>query len=62
MQTVSIKEEAKRLIDSLPSNSTWSDVMYEIYVRHEIEKGIEDLDAGHFKSHEDVKKLFHPPQ
>jgi hypothetical protein len=62
MQTVSIKEEAKRLIDSLPANSTWSDLMYEIYVRREIEAGIDDLDAGRFKLHEDVKKLFHTPQ
>jgi hypothetical protein len=62
MQTASIKEEAKRLIDSLPSNSTWSDLMYEIYVRREIESGLEDLEAGRFKFHEDVRKLFQPPK
>lgn len=58
MQTASIKEEAKRLIDSMPSNSTWSDVMYEIYVRREIEAGLDDLEAGRSKSNEEVKKLF----
>ena len=58
MQAISIKEEAKRLIDSLPENSTWSDLMYEIYVRREIEAGVADLDAGRFKSHEEVKQLF----
>jgi hypothetical protein len=62
MQTASIKEEAKRLIDALPSNSTWGDLVYEIYVRREIESGLDDLEEGRFKFHEDVKKLFRPPQ
>ncbi|HET6400748.1 MAG TPA: hypothetical protein VFH95_05040 [Candidatus Kapabacteria bacterium] len=46
MQATSIKQEAKRLIDALPENSTWSDLMYEIYVRRQIEAGVADLDAG----------------
>jgi predicted CopG family antitoxin len=58
MQAISIKEEARRLIDSLPENSSWSDLMYEIYVRREIEIGVADLDAGRYKSHEDVKQFF----
>ena len=33
METKNIKEEARRLIDKLPENSTWDDLMYEIYVR-----------------------------
>jgi predicted transcriptional regulator len=58
MQAPSIKEEAKRLIESLPDNSTWSDVMYEIYVRREIEAGLNDLEAGRSRTHEEVKQLF----
>ena len=58
MPELSIKEEAKRLIDALPENSSWSDLMYEIYVRREIETGVADLDAGRYKSHEEVKELF----
>src|SRR3954454_23070362 len=27
------KEDARRLIESLPDNATWDDVMYEFYVR-----------------------------
>ena len=34
-----LKEDAKRLIDSLPSLSSWEQLMYEIYVREAIEKG-----------------------
>ena len=58
MHTISVKEEAKRLIDSLPANSSWSDVMYEIYVRKEIETGLDDLEAGRSRSHEEVVRLF----
>ena len=55
---ITVKEEAKRLIDSLPEDSSWSDVMYEIYVRREIESGLRDLDEGRSKPHEEVKKMF----
>jgi hypothetical protein len=39
METISIKDEARRLVDQLPENSTWDDLMHEIYVRQSIEKG-----------------------
>ena len=28
-----VKEEAKKLIDKLPDNVTWDDIMYELYVK-----------------------------
>ena len=58
MTETTFKEEAKHLIDSLPDNSTWNDLMYEIYVRREIEEGLADIETGRFKSHEDVKKIL----
>ena len=33
METVSVKTEARRLIERLPENVPWDDVMHEIYVR-----------------------------
>jgi hypothetical protein len=33
MSTVNIKEQAKRLIENLPEDITWDDLMHEIYVR-----------------------------
>ncbi len=39
MESASVKEEAKRLIDNLPENTTWDDLMYEIYVRQTVEAG-----------------------
>ena len=45
MATPSIKEEARRLVDLLPENSTWEDLMHEIYVRQAIETGLADSKA-----------------
>ena len=58
MVGLSIKEEARRIIDALPDNSSWSDLMYEIYVHREIELGLADLDAGRTKSHDEVKQIL----
>ncbi len=46
MQTNNIKQEAYHLLQKLPENATWDDLMYEIYVRQAIEAGIEDSEAG----------------
>ena len=46
MSTENIKEEARRLIESLPENVTWDDLMHEIYVRQSIEAGLADSEAG----------------
>jgi len=52
--SANIKEEARRLIESLPDDSTWEDLMYQIYVREAVEKGLADADAGRVT---DVKKV-----
>ena len=51
---VNVKEEAQRLIAALPENSTWDDVMHEIYVRQVIERGVADSRAGRTT---DVRKV-----
>jgi len=58
METISIKQEARRLVDQLPENSTWDDLMHEIYVRQSIEKGLADSGAGRTTSVEEVRKEF----
>ena len=50
-----LKEEAKRLIDSLPSLSSREHMMYEIYVREAIENGLADSIAGRKTPVEDVR-------
>jgi hypothetical protein len=61
METVNIKEEARRLIDKLPENATWDDLMYEIYVRVAIEAGLADSQAGRITSVGDVREQFGLP-
>ena len=34
-----IKEEARQLVEQLPDDVTWKDVLYEVYVRQKLEAG-----------------------
>ncbi len=54
----SVKEEAKKLIDRLPDQVTWDDIMYEFYVKKKIATGIKAAEEGHIISHDEVKKRF----
>jgi hypothetical protein len=58
METTSIKEEARRLVDQLTDDSTWDDLMHEICVRQSIEKGLADSEAGRTISVEEVRAKF----
>ena len=58
MEMTSIKEEARRLVDQLPDDSTWDDLMHEIYVRQSIEKGLADSEAGRTTGVEEVRAKF----
>jgi hypothetical protein len=53
-----IKSEAHRLIDALPDDATWDDVMYRVYVRQCVDAGIEDADAGRVVDVDDVRRGF----
>ena len=46
MGSIMSKQEAKRLIDMMPENATWDELIHEIYVREVIERGLEDSKAG----------------
>ena len=39
MTIVMGKEEAHRLVDRMPGNATWEDLVHEIYVREAVERG-----------------------
>ncbi len=51
-----VKEEAKKMIDRLPDNATWDDVMYELYVKKKIAAGLKAAEEGRVVSHGDAKK------
>ena len=58
MPNANIKQQAHELIDQLPDNATWRDVVYEMVVRREIELGLADSDANRTTPAEDVLKEF----
>jgi hypothetical protein len=58
MATRSIKEEARRLIDRLPEDSTWEDLQYQIYVRQAIEAGLKDSEEGKTIPIEEARRRF----
>ncbi len=58
MSTILTKDDAHKIIDKLPENSTWDDLIYEIYVRQVIEKGLSDSKAGRTKDVKDIRKKY----
>jgi len=57
-----VKEEAHRLVDKMPEDSTWDDLIHEIYVRQVIERGLADSKAGRTKDVGDVRRRFGLPE
>jgi predicted transcriptional regulator len=58
MASTNVKQEARRLVDNLPENATWDDLMYEIYVRQAIEAGLADSEAGRILDVKEVRAKF----
>lgn len=62
MSTIVSKDEAHKLIDQLPADATWDDLMREIYVREVIEKGIEDIKLGRTRDVAEIRKKYGLPE
>jgi predicted transcriptional regulator len=61
MAASTIKPEAIRLIEQLPDDATWEDLMHEIYVRQAIEAGLKDSEEGRTVTVDEVRKRFGLP-
>jgi hypothetical protein len=55
---MNIKDEAKRLIEKMPDDITWDDLMHEIYVRQTNEAGLADSEAGKVMNVAEVRSKF----
>ena len=62
MSVQNVKEEARRLVENLPEDVTWDDLMYQIYVRQTIEAGLADSEADRVIELKDVRKRFGLPE
>lgn len=54
MQTA--KQAARQIIEQVPEQASWDDIMYELYVKQKIEKGIKAVEEGRVVSHDEAKK------
>lgn len=52
------KQQAHELVEHLPDDASWRDLIYRAAVRQDIEEGLLDSDAGRVSSVEDVLKEF----
>jgi predicted transcriptional regulator len=58
MTTLNIKQQAHSLIEQLPDNCTWDDIMNQVYLILTVEAGLADSQAGRVKSVEEVRSQF----
>ncbi len=54
MQTA--KQAARQMIDQVPDQASWDDIMYELYVKQKLEKGLKAVEEGRTVSHEEAKR------
>ncbi len=53
---IAIKEQAIRLIKTLPAESTLEDIQDHLYVREKVERGIQAADSGRIVSQQIAEK------
>lgn len=54
MQTA--KQAARQIIERMSDQASWDDIMYELYVKQKIDKGLEAARNGRTVSHEEARK------
>ena len=52
-----VREEAQRLLQTLPDDATWDDVQYAILFRQSIARGMADSESSRGKSSKEVQKF-----
>lgn len=53
-----VKEQVRKIAETLPDDATWEQVRYELHVREQIELGEAAVSEGRTIPHHDVKKRF----
>jgi hypothetical protein len=62
MSIIMEKDEAHKIIDRMPANATWDDLIREIYVREAVEHGLADSKAGRTKDVKAVRVKYGLPE
>ena len=50
-----VKSTARRIVDNLPDDATWDEVIYQMYAAQMIEAGLKDAREGRTVSGSDVR-------
>lgn len=58
MQTANFKEIAHRLVEELPDDANWDDVMAKAYERQMIDAGLADSEAGRVTTVATVRRKY----
>ena len=58
MHATNIKEAAYRLVEQLPDDATWDDLMRKAYEQQAIESGLADSKAGRVTDVEAVRRRY----
>lgn len=53
---MSNKEMVLEAVRSLPDNASWEEIVEHLHILAAIREGQEDIEAGRFISHEEMKK------
>jgi predicted transcriptional regulator len=61
-EVASVREELRRIVELLPDDATWDDVVYQVYVHQAIEAGLKDCQAGRTVSVEEVRRRLGLPR
>ena len=50
------KEATAEILKELPDDSTYDDIMYRIYVRRKVERGLKDVEDGRIVSQKEAER------
>jgi predicted transcriptional regulator len=51
-----VKEEAIKMIQSLPEDTSFKDILYHLYVREKVEEGLHAIDEGRVMTQEEAER------
>ncbi len=53
-----VKDEARRILDTIPDDATWEDIMYHFYVQKKVDDAIRAGETGDVISQEEMERQF----
>jgi hypothetical protein len=57
-----VKDEARRLVESLPDDATWDDLLRLIYTQQRVDEGIADLEGGRSWTSDQTREKLNIPR